>query len=140
MNFVYLKRLKNSLAPTAGGESLDFVDLKRLKNSLDPTAGGEPLKPRHHERVHLLTGAHPKSRHLMMIVLIVVMMNVVLILEDGDSIGAHPKSCHLMIVLIIVMMKKQVILVNSPDRPRSKCCPLFQFGDVDGISDGDGRW
>ena len=96
------------------------------------------MKPRHHERVHLLTGAHPKSRHLMMIALIVVMMNVVLILEDGDSIGAHPKSCHLMIVLIIVMMKKQVILVNSPDRPCSKCCPLCQFGDVNGISDGDG--
>ena len=76
----------------------------------------------------------------MMIVLIVVMMNVVLILEDGDSIGARPKSCHLMIVLIIVMMKKQVILVNSPDRPRSKCCPLCQFGDVNGISDGDGIW
>ena len=71
---------------------------QRFKNSLDPTAGGEPLKPRYHERVHLLTGAHPKSRHLMMIVLIVVMMNVVLILEDGDSIGARPKSCHLMIV------------------------------------------
>ena len=43
-------------------------------------------------------------------------------------------------VWIVVMMKKMVMLVTSHDRRHPKCYPLFQIGDVDGISDGDGRW
>ena len=49
-----------------------------------------------------------------------------------------PSDDTMVIVLIIVMMKKLVMLVNSPDRLHPKCCPLFQFGDVDGTSGDDG--